>query len=113
MEVYVTNNKKNYLGLTITPPDLRKKKTQHPQVDKEENGKESTTFGVIQSIQSKSIHPLYIKIKNKLIKLNIFEGIRPASLENLPIVQDLQSHYQIGERIQIFQKKGKYFLYPP
>jgi hypothetical protein len=28
IEVYVTNNKKSYLGLTITPPQLRKNKTQ-------------------------------------------------------------------------------------
>jgi len=25
IEVYITNTKKNYLGLTITPPELRKK----------------------------------------------------------------------------------------
>lgn len=70
-------------------------------------------MGVIQSINSKSIHPIYVKLKNKLVKINIFDGIRPASLDNLPIITDLESHYQVGSRIQVFSKKGKYFLYPP
>ena len=28
MEVYVSNSKKHYLGLTITPPDQRKNKKE-------------------------------------------------------------------------------------
>lgn len=71
-------------------------------------------MGVIQSINSKSIHPIYIKMKsNKLVKINIFDGIRPASIDDLPIIQDIESHYHVGERIQVFYKKGKYYLYPP
>lgn len=29
IEVYITNVKKNYLGLTLTPPDQRKAKAQN------------------------------------------------------------------------------------
>lgn len=47
-------------------------------------------MGVIQSVSSKSIHPIYIKLKNsKLVKINIFDGIRPASLDDLPIITDI------------------------
>lgn len=75
---------------------------------------ESTSVGIIQSINSKSIHPIYVKIKkSKLIKINIFDGIKPASLDDLPIIQDLQSNFKVGEKVQIFAKKGKYYLYPP
>jgi hypothetical protein len=69
--------------------------------------------GIIQSINSKSIHPIYIKLKNKFVKINIFDGIKPASLDDLPIIQDLESNYQVGQRIQVYQKKGQYYLYPP
>ena len=85
---YVINSKKNYLGLTITPPELRKGKKEAEKSKIAATG-ESTSIGIIQSVNNKSIHPIYIKIKNKLVKVNIFEGIRPASLEDLPIIQDV------------------------
>lgn len=85
---YVINNKKNYLGLTITPPELRKGKKEAEKSKIAASG-ESTSIGIIQSVNNKSIHPIYIKIKNKLVKVNIFEGIRPASLDELPIIQDV------------------------
>jgi hypothetical protein len=105
----VTNNKKNYLGLSITPPELRKPKKEQ----KQQAQGDSTTVGVIQSISSNSIHPLYIKIRNKLIKVNIFDAIRPASLEDLPIIQDIEGHFKVGESVQVFWKQGKHYLYPP
>jgi hypothetical protein len=70
-------------------------------------------MGVIQSISGKSIHPIYIKLKNKLVKINIFDGIRPASLDDLPVITDIEANYQVGSRVQVFYKKGKYYLYPP
>lgn len=112
IEVYVTNNKKNYLGLTLTPPEMRKAKTSK-KGEIVENDAEGTSMGVIQSISPKSIHPIYIKLKNRLIKINIFDGIRPASLDDLPIIQDIESNYQVGQRVQVFQKKGQFYLYPP
>ena len=77
MEVYVTSSKKSYLGLTITPPNLRKNKKEGV---KDTSSGESTSIGVILSIRENSIHPIYVKLKSKLIKINIFDGIRPASL---------------------------------
>lgn len=70
-------------------------------------------MGVIHSISAKSIHPIYIKLKNKLIKVNIFDGIKPPSIDDLPLITDLESHYQIGSRVQVFSRKGKFYLYPP
>ena len=71
-------------------------------------------MGVIQSVSAKSIHPIYIKLKNnKLVKINIFDGIRPASLDGLLTITDIEAHFQAGSRVQVFSKKGKYFLYPP
>lgn len=86
--MYVAANKKNYLGLTITPPELRKNK-EKAEVKSGKEEKESSQMGVIQSISAKSIHPIYIKLKNKLVKINIFDGIRPASLDDLPLITDL------------------------
>lgn len=37
-------------------------------------------MGTIQSVNTKSIHPIYIKIKNRMAKISIFDGIRPASI---------------------------------
>jgi hypothetical protein len=70
-------------------------------------------MGVVHSISAKSIHPIYIKLKNKLIKVNIFDGIKPPSIDDLPLITDLESHYQIGSRVQVFSRKGKFYLYPP
>ncbi len=71
-------------------------------------------MGVIMSVSSKSIHPIYIKLKNnKLVKINIFDGIRPASLDDLPIITDIPNHFAVGSRVQVFAKRGKYYLYPP
>jgi hypothetical protein len=50
-------------------------------------------MGIIQSLNSNSIHPIYIKIKAKIVKINIFEGIRPASLEDLSIIRNLEDHF--------------------
>lgn len=47
------------------------------------------------------------------MKISIFDGIRPASLEDLPIIQDLESNFKVGEKVQVFSKKGKFYLYPP
>lgn len=87
IEVYVVSSKKSYLGLTLTPPELRKNKEKTESQPREE--KDSNQMGVIQSISAKSIHPIYIKLKNKLVKINIFDGIRPASLDDLPVITDL------------------------
>ena len=57
---------------------------------------DSTSVGIIHSIRDNSIHPIYIKLKNKLIKINIFDGIRPASLDDLPTIQDIASNFAIG-----------------
>jgi hypothetical protein len=112
IEVYVATNKKNYLGLTITPPELRKSKNQ-TEPSSQEKDRDSTQMGLIQSVTSKSIHPIYIKLKNKLVKINIFDGVRPASLDDLPLITDIEGHYQAGSRVQVFSKKGKHYLYPP
>ena len=66
-------------------------------------------MGVVHSISAKSIHPIYIKLKNKLIKVNIFDGIKPPSIDDLPLITDLESHYQIGSRVQVFSRKGKLY----
>ena len=113
INVYVANLKKNYLGLSITPPQLRKLKKDAQNVQKDKKQNESTSVGIIQSVSSKSIHPIYVKIKNKLIKVNIFQGIRPASLDDLPIIQDLEGNFTVGDKVQVFHKYGKYYLYPP
>jgi hypothetical protein len=34
-------------------------------------------------------------------------------VNNLPIIQDLASHYQVGQKIRVFRKGKDYFLYPP
>ena len=68
---------------------------------------------MVQSIRNNSIHPIYVKYKNKLVKVNIFNGIRPASIEDLPIIQNLEDNFASGDKVQLFTKKGKYFLYPP
>lgn len=109
-EAYISNKKKNYLGLTITPPELRRnKKDQNKSNDRQA----SDATGIIQSIKMNSIHPIYVKVKSKHVKISIFDGIRPASLEDLPIIQDLQNNFKVGEKVQVFSKKGKFYLYPP
>lgn len=76
--------------MTITPQDQRKAQNKKQTEGGVTNDKDSQSMGVIQSINSKSIHPIYVKLKNnKLVKINIFDGIRPASLDDLPIIQDL------------------------
>ena len=48
-----------------------------------------------------------------MVKINIFDGIRPASLEDLPIIQNIKDNFAVGEKVHLFSKKGKYYLYPP
>ena len=46
--------------------------------------------GIIQSIGVNSINPIYVRIKhNKIVKISVFSGIKPAALSNLPIIQNL------------------------
>jgi len=40
-------------------------------------------MGIIQSVNTKSIHPIYVKLKSKIVKISIFTGILPASVEAL------------------------------
>lgn len=61
--------------------------------------------GIIQSVNPNSINPIYIKIKNKIVKISAFTGIKPASLESLPIIQNLAENYQIGQKVTVFRKK--------
>ena len=74
----------------MTPPALRKPKAQKEKTENKKTEQEWADGGIIQSVNSKSIHPIYIKIKNKLVKVSIFEGIRPASQQDLPLIQNLE-----------------------
>jgi len=48
-------------------------------------------MGVIQSVNKKSIYPIYIKLKNgKFAKISIFDGIRAPSLNDSHIISDLE-----------------------
>ena len=71
-------------------------------------------MGSIQSIEMNSINPIYIRLKNnKIIKICVFDGIKPAALSNLPMIQNLSENFEIGQKVKIFRKKNKYYLYPP
>ena len=82
IEVYVSvgSKKKNYLGLSLTPPSMRKAKGKEVGEGREKKGKEWGEGGVVQSVNPDSIHPIYIKARNKLVKVSIFDGIQPPSL---------------------------------
>jgi len=48
-------------------------------------------MGVIQSVNKKSIYPIYIKLKsNKFAKISIFDGVRAPSLNDAHIIEDLE-----------------------
>lgn len=85
--MYVANTKKGYIGLTLKTPELRKsnnKSNKELLINKSSDSKnEETSMGTIQSIDTKSINPIYIKIRQKLVKISIFNGICPPSLLDL------------------------------
>lgn len=71
-------------------------------------------MGTIQSINPKSIHPIYIKLKsNKFAKISIFDGVRAPSLNEVHIIQNLEEHYKVGQQVRVFRKNKQFFLYPP
>lgn len=74
---------------------------------------EETYHGTIASIDPKSINPIYIKLRTKLVKISIFNGIRPASVQDLPIIKNLTENFEVGQKIRVFRKGKEYFLYPP
>jgi hypothetical protein len=75
---------------------------------------ESVEMGVIQSVNKKSIYPIYIKLKsNKFAKISIFDGVRAPSLNEAHIISNLEEHYKVGQNVRVFRKGKSYFLYPP
>jgi hypothetical protein len=54
-----------------------------------------------------------VKLRTKLVKISIFGGIRPASLQDLPIISNLTENFEIGQKVRVFRKGKEYFLYPP
>jgi hypothetical protein len=47
-------------------------------------------MGVIQSVNKKSIYPIYIKLKNnKFAKISIFDGVRAPSFSDAHIIENL------------------------
>ena len=71
------------MTLSLMNENIRTKRKKEPI-------NEEMTEGIIQSVNSKSIHPIYIKLKNHTIaKVSVFTGIRPASMNNLPLFRDL------------------------
>ena len=97
-------HKKNFVTLTLLPPALRKTKTHQQVVEKEKNEGEETMNGTIVSIDQKSINPIYVKLKSRLVKISIFNGIKPAALGNLPIIRDLKSQFEVGQQVRVFRK---------
>ena len=77
------------------------------------NDGEETMNGTIVSIDQKSIHPIYVQLKSRLVKISIFNGIKPAALGNLPIIRDLKSQFEVGQQVRVFRKGKEFFLYPP
>lgn len=63
-------------------------------------------FGTIQSVNTKSIHPIYVKLKSKIVKISIFSGILPASNSALETLRNLNQHFEVGQKVKVF-KKGK------
>lgn len=84
-----------------------KNETAHKNKGNDENltGEESY-YGTIASVDPKSIHPIYIKLKSTLVKISVFNGIRPPSVQDLPIIKDLATNFQVGQKIRVF-RKGK------
>ena len=68
---------------------MRKKKSTKNN-EEELKGDEQTMSGIIQSIDKNSINPIYVKIKQKIVKISVFSGIKPAALSSLPIIQNLE-----------------------
>ena len=111
MDVYISQIKKSLLILSLVPPTMRKQKSKKKE---EITKEEETTMGIIQSIDKNSINPIYVRLKNnKIVKICVFDGIKPAALSSLPIIQNLEDHFEINQKIKIFRKKNKYYLYPP
>ena len=69
--------------------------------------------GTIVSIDQKSIHAIYVKLKSKMVKLSIFNGVKPAALGNLPIIRDLKSQFEVGQQVRVFRNGKEHYLYPP
>jgi hypothetical protein len=47
-------------------------------------------MGTIQSVNKKSIYPIYVKLKNnKLAKISIFDGVRAPSLNDVHIISNI------------------------
>lgn len=66
------------------------------------------------SIVHNSINPIYIQLREKIvIKISIFKGIKPASLNNLSVIQNLSENFEVGQKVRVFRKGKEYFLYPP
>ena len=70
-------------------------------------------MGTIQSVNTKSIYPVYIKIKNRIAKISVFNGIRPPSIAEAHVITNLEDHYKVGQNVRVFRKGKQYFLYPP
>ena len=54
----------------------KNKKTENKNISEEE-----TTVGIIKSINTKAIYPIYLLVKGKIVRISVFNGIRPASLD--------------------------------
>jgi hypothetical protein len=110
--VYVANTKKGYIGLTLKTPELRKsnnklnnKSNKELLINKSLDSKnEETSMGTIQSIDTKSINPIYIKLRQKLVKISIFNGICPPSLLDLHKIINLEDNYKVGDSVKVFRK---------
>lgn len=106
----MTLTNKTYLKLSLSRQSADKPKTAHSKT--EESAAENTS-GVIMSVNVGSIHPIYVKIKHKLVKIDAFSGIVPASLEALPVLQNIPEHFEVNKRVPLYKKKKGYSLYPP
>lgn len=111
--MYLTHikHKRNYASLSLVPPSMRKAKGEKKESQEAEG--EETMSGTIVSVDQKSINPIYVKLKSKMVKISIFNGIKPAALGNLPIIRDLASQFEAGQHVRVFRKAKEYFLYPP
>jgi hypothetical protein len=99
--------------LTLKTPELRKSnnKLTNNKSNKEllnnkilDSKNEETSMGTIQSIDTKSINPIYIKLRQKLVKISIFNGICPPSLLDLHKILNLEDNYKVGDHVKVFRK---------